>query len=166
MRSVYFRLINNSWLKFTYIPCKQTCILCIAYKYECEFSKINYNIIQYMVRSPRVMKTRRRLLSLWQIDLFWVGLCLPFLLYFLDLLMLYTQVNHSTAHDVRCVYFVRNSTTNSIDSKRLSILIKFLVTNLPFSFNVFFSSFFGTSFLLLFLLFFPSFCSFGYVIRT
>lgn len=103
--------------------------------------------IQHMLRLRLSVETRRRLLSLGKSICFGSFCACHFSLIFsLDLVVSHTRANRS-ARASCYVCSVRNSTTNSIDSKRLSILIKFLVTNLSFSCTV------------SFLLFFPFFSS-------
>lgn len=131
MRSVYFRLINNSRIKFTYT-------------YQCKPTSVRASLARYgtMLRVRLSVKTRRRLLSLGKSICFGSFCACRFSLIFsLDLVVSHTRANRS-ARATCYVCSVRNSTTNSIDSKRLSILIKFLVTNLSFSCTVSFLLFF------------------------
>lgn len=130
--------------------------------------------IQHMLRLRLSVETRRRLLSLGKSICFGSFCACHFSLIFsLDLVVSHTRANRS-ARASCYVCSVRNSTTNSIDSKRLSILIKFLVTNLSFSCTVSFLLFFpffssaSSAFHPFFLSFFHSFILsfFGYEIRT
>lgn len=149
MRSVFLLLINNSRLEFAMHAMASADIRWKhCYSHICMHTEesstaptrtrprmsLSRSLSIWLRASSTGQRCWRRLLALGKSICFGSFCACRFYYYIFSI---YSCLAHSLALSARrrtlCyVCFVRNSTTNSIDSKRLSILIKFLVTNLPF----------------------------------